>query len=228
MNAFLEPQRVEKPYLMRWLRCTVGLILRSPVRFGVVSAVARGADDARMTRIALTALGRGRIWANCLVAGAGVAALSWLAAWLAGGIGGGAPKDGSYMQHPGALVDSLGMGVVLIVVFLGLCYFPLVAFAPNLSAREARRLSHRASAINEPLVVLLFIGTLALCAYVLSLILPLWGMTMAVCIVFIGVVNYVAYRDIFERRSQNLPKAVAPARAAVRDAEYGRRPSAAP
>ena len=31
----------------------------------------------------------------------------------------------------------------------------------------------------------------------------------AAFIVFMGILNYVAYRDIFERRSENLPKTAA-------------------
>jgi hypothetical protein len=34
-------------------------------------------------------------------------------------------------------------------------------------------------------------------------------MTTAACLVFVGVLNYVAYRDIFERRSGNLHKQAA-------------------
>jgi len=35
-------------------------------------------------------------------------------------------------------------------------------------------------------------------------------MTSAALSVFMGILNYIAYRDIFERRSANLPKSVAP------------------
>jgi hypothetical protein len=33
-------------------------------------------------------------------------------------------------------------------------------------------------------------------------------MTTAAFLVFFGVLNYVAYRDMFERRDENLPKQV--------------------
>jgi len=42
-----------------------------------------------------------------------------------------------------------------------------------------------------------------------EMFVPAFGLTSAVFIVFIGVLNYVAYRDIFERQSENSPKAVA-------------------
>lgn len=35
--------------------------------------------------------------------------------------------------------------------------------------------------------------------------MPLFGMTNAAFLVFMGVFNYVVYRDIFERRAQNAP-----------------------
>jgi hypothetical protein len=38
---------------------------------------------------------------------------------------------------------------------------------------------------------------------------PAFGMTRAAWIVFMGTLNYVVYPDIFQRRSANLPKAVA-------------------
>jgi hypothetical protein len=48
-------------------------------------------------------------------------------------------------------------------------------------------------------------------AVVLQLFVPFYGMTLAAWIVFIGVLNYVAYRDIFQRRSANLPQTIAAA-----------------
>jgi len=59
--------------------------------------------------------------------------------------------------------------------------------------------------MNNVVLIMLFI------AVPLSLI-PSYGMTEAAWLVFMGILNYVAYRDIFERRDQNLP---ATARAAL-------------
>jgi hypothetical protein len=44
---------------------------------------------------------------------------------------------------------------------------------------------------------------------------PAYGLTIAAWIVFVGVLNYVAYRDIFEGQSANLPKSAAAGSAAV-------------
>jgi hypothetical protein len=38
-------------------------------------------------------------------------------------------------------------------------------------------------------------------------LIPSYGIGEAVWLVFMGTVSYVAYRDIFERRSENLPVA---------------------
>jgi hypothetical protein len=42
-------------------------------------------------------------------------------------------------------------------------------------------------------------------------VIPSYGMTEAALLVFMGVLSYVAYRDIFERRDENFP-----AKAAIR------------
>jgi hypothetical protein len=46
------------------------------------------------------------------------------------------------------------------------------------------------------------VGMLAV-AVVLQLLVPAYGMTAAAWLVFMGVLNYVAYRDILERRPGN-------------------------
>jgi hypothetical protein len=48
-------------------------------------------------------------------------------------------------------------------------------------------------------------GRMLVVAGVLQAFVPAYGMTMAAWLVFAGVLNYVAYRDIFERRSSPLP-----------------------
>jgi hypothetical protein len=60
----------------------------------------------------------------------------------------------------------------------------------------------------------LMVGMIGVLA-VFGVFVPAFGMTTAAWIVFMGVLNYVAYRDIFERRSDNLPKTVATASAVV-------------
>jgi hypothetical protein len=58
-------------------------------------------------------------------------------------------------------------------------------------------------------LLIILIGVLVLSAGALVSAVPAYGMTSAAFLVFMGVLNYVAYRDIFERRSGNLPKQVA-------------------
>jgi hypothetical protein len=37
---------------------------------------------------------------------------------------------------------------------------------------------------------------------------PLFGFTEVVAVVFVGVFDYVAYRDVFERRDTNVPQTI--------------------
>jgi hypothetical protein len=39
VNTTLEPRRVDKPFLRRWLRMSFGLFVRSPLRFCLVIAL---------------------------------------------------------------------------------------------------------------------------------------------------------------------------------------------
>jgi hypothetical protein len=254
VNTTLEPRRVDKPFLRRWLRMSFALFLRSPVRFSLViallgwldtsavnlaagyavqkiwvdrlgmlvlpalwlliSAVARGADDSSQTWRALAALTRKQVWAGALVPGISLAAWHWI---ICGFVLDLDPSltvhaPGSYLQHPGQFLDSIATTIAPISFWVGACYFPLLALAPDVSAGSARHLSKRASDINGEFVIWIFVATMVAGANVLVTLAPAYGMTVATFVVFMGIVNYVAYRDIFERRSENLPKAVTRAR----------------
>ncbi len=58
------------------------------------------------------------------------------------------------------------------------------------------------------LTIMTMTGILAVGAIYLSSAIPAYGMTTAAFLVFFGVLNYVAYRDIFERRGENLPEQI--------------------
>jgi hypothetical protein len=254
VNLTLEPRKVDKPFLRRWLRKTFELFLRSPVRFSiaiaflgcldtsvinlaqgyaiqkvwidrlgmfvlpvlwiVVSAVARGADDPSQTWRALTGLARKRIWIGVLVTGANLAAWNCVIAWALRYLGQplSPPGPGAYLQHPGQFLDSLAMNILLIIVWVGPCYSPLLALVSDVSAGNAHRLSNKASDINGQFVIWIFSATLVAIANVLVVLAPAYGMTVAAFIVFMGTFNYIAYRDIFERRSENLPTTASSAR----------------
>lgn len=256
MNTLIEPREVEKPYLRRWLRDTLDLFVRSPLRFGlliaalgsldasavnvteglvidrewiqrfgmvllplvwtVVSAVARGADDASQTWAAIRSLARRRVWSGPLTIGAAIAGLNLIVSWSVGGLAQHMvpARPDLYLHHSGELLKSTGVNAVMVFAFAGLCYFPLLVLVPDISSSTARDLSHRASKLNDYMTMMLFVGITALVADALASVAPAYGMTMAASIVFLGVFNYVAYRDIFERRSGNLPKAVASAASA--------------
>jgi hypothetical protein len=251
MSDCLEPREVEKPFIGRWLRVTLQLLVRSPIRFGVViallgcldraavdaasgyvldkewvdrlgrvllpivwllvSAIARGADDASQTWTALASFATRRVWKAAVIIGVELAVLSWVIAWLFGGMGRllSHPKPTGYLRQPGQFLDSIELSVTLFSVALGLCYFPLVLLWAEVSRKEALWLAKKASDINGRILIPCFIGVLAICADSLARVVPAYGMTTAFFLVFLGTLNYVAYRDIFERRSENLPRRVA-------------------
>ena len=78
-----------------------------------------------------------------------------------------------------------------------------LVFVPELSAIEARELSLNANTMNGSQLIFRFL-IVVLCAEVPLELIPSYGMTEAAWLV-LGTLSYVAYRDIFERRSANLP-----------------------
>lgn len=250
MYATLEPRQVEKPFVRRWLRATLALLLRSPFRFGVliallagldtlavkfadgyviekvwvdrlgivtlpllwvlVSAVARGADDNRETLQSFSHLGRRSVWLGALGIGVGMGTLSWFFHSLFHGFGAIPTHDsGDYLQHQGDFLASIEGGVVLIVGAAGLAYCPLLALVPELSASHASSLAKKADRINGLTTIIFMTALLAISAIYVAAALPAYGMTTASFLVFFGVLNYVAYRDMFEGRADNLPQQAA-------------------
>jgi hypothetical protein len=111
----------------------------------------------------------------------------------------------------GRLLDSTAAQAGMVMTAAGICFFPLLVLEPALSFREAWRFSRSATEINgRRTISWLMVGMLFVVA-LLGLFVPAFGLTTAAWIVFVGVLNYVAYRDIFERQSTNLPEAVATA-----------------
>jgi hypothetical protein len=251
MGAFLEPREVTKPFAKRWLRTTLQLFVRSPIRFSIliallgwldastvkvtdglvipkiwiqrlgmlllpllfafISAVARGADDTAQTWKAFYVFARARIWVGALGVGATLVAVQVVIVYILEAFLGSFSDYEKYSHSPGDVLTSFGAQTLQVSLWAGLCYAPLLVFWPELSPKEARHLSRTATQLNNQkqmnnvVLIMLFI------AVPLSLI-PSYGMTEAAWLVFMGILNYVAYRDIFERRDQNLP---ATARAAL-------------
>ncbi len=174
-----------------------------PVLFALISAAARGADDPRQTWTVLRALLRLQFWVKAFVAGAALVAFEWVTHHALLFVPDPAAKA-VYSQESGALLSSFGAQTCLLVWVLGICYAPLMVFWPELSFQEARKLSQSASDMNNPSHILLLICAVMLVGFPLTLI-PSYGMTEAAMLVFMGILGYVAYRDIFERRDENLP-----------------------
>ena len=149
---------------------------------------------------------RPRIWLGALGAGAALVAFQLVITYIMEGFLGSFSGYDKYSHSPGAMLDSVAAQTGLVTLWGGLCYAPLLVFWPELSPMEARRLSMTAMQINKALNVVL----IALCIAVPLSLIPSYGVTEAAWLVFMGILNYVAYRDIFERRDENLP-AKAPA-----------------
>lgn len=251
MSAFLEPREVEKPFVKRWLRTSLQLFVRSPIRFSIliallgwldastvkitdgfvipkiwiqrlgmlllpllfafISAVARGADDTVQTWKTFNAFGRVRIWVGVLGAGAALVALQVVITYIMEAFMGSFMDYQKYSRSPGDVLASFGAQTGLVTLSVGLCYTPLLVFWPDLSPKEARRLSRSATQVNN-LHQMNNVVLIMLCIAVPLSLIPSYGMTEAAWLVFMGILNYVAYRDIFERRDQNLPATARSAR----------------
>lgn len=191
---------------MEWLG-----MLALPFVWALVSAVARGADDQRHTWRAFDGFLRLRLWAGIFVAGACVAAMNWIAAALLLTKG---AASVHYANRSGQLLATWGGQYFMVYAFFGVCFLPLLVSAPQLSVLEARRLSNRATEINDRRELLRLQLVVGLLGVALSLV-PSYGVSDSAWVVFMGILNYVAYRDIFERRASNSPieaSAPAPAR----------------
>lgn len=198
-------------------------IVALPLLWLLVGAVARGADDNNLTWQTLSHLGRPSVWIGALSAGIPLAALSWFFHSLFHGFGAVAAHNPSaYLPHQGDFLASVEASVVLIVASLGLTYCPLMALVPGLSASNARSLSNKADKINGFATILTMTTILAIGAIYLASVIPAYGMTTVAFLVFFGVLNYVAYRDIFERRSENLLQKTVTPQVAVRVEVAGR------
>ena len=178
-----------------------------PLLWVLVSGIARGADDNERTREALSNLCRGSVWIGALKVGVGMAVLSWATYSLLSGFGALASRHPHpSLQHQGDFLSSIEAGVILIVAAGGITYCPLLALVPEISASEARSLSKKAERINGFITIITMTAVLAIGAIYLTSALPAYGMTTATFLVFFGILNYVAYRDMFERRDNNRPK----------------------
>jgi hypothetical protein len=235
---------------MRWIRTTLQLMLRSPVRFSVailllgcldafvlhllpnkipgpwtrrlgmfvlplawvvIAALARGADNSRQNWKALSSLTRPTVWMAALAIGLGMIAVDLVIQQLLfPGLDGTTES-----MRSGRVLDLTSAQAWLVTGLAGICFFPLLVLEPALSFQEVLRLSKSASEVNGRKEIRWLILGLLLVAAALQMFAPAYGLTVAVWLVFVGVLNYVAYRDIFEGQSANLPKSAAAGSAAV-------------
>ncbi len=210
INSALQDFRVQELWVDR-----VGLVIL-PLVWLLVCALARGADDPSQSRAALVALARKRLW---LAVGTGMGILLALVIGIQATLIGLSElfwtwTDRPVPWHAGQFVGALTVNVVLLIAAFEPCYFPLLLLGGELTNSDARSLSRRAAELNGREVVWFLICISLICANSLASLLPAFGMTESAFLVAAGIFNYIAYRDIFERRPENLPK-VAAASAAV-------------
>ena len=229
MSDTLEPRRVEKPFIGRWVRATLALLAHSPVTFGatvaalaildlfyrdvvpehfvkagltliagalllppfwiVMSVLSRHSDRAFDRSELLQLSASARLWGGGLLPGCLLATVNCLLHW-------------AFAAGPAiaGLIGSYTVNCLLLLAPLGVCYFPLLALAPGLSPIDACRLSKKAVRLNDEWAIVLFVAALSLVPDVFAREVPVGVIVTAAFLVFIGVFNYVAYRDIFERR----------------------------
>jgi hypothetical protein len=234
MSEALEPREVEKPFLGRWLMMTLGLLLGAPVTFGVSIALvatisllaarlptilldtgivlvtsvllllplwtvlgllARHAERSPGRTELLHRMARGVVGAS--VPACPLACVSWLVHWALAG-----------SPAIAGVIGSLTWDTLLVVLPLGVCFCPLVALGSGLSVVDTYHLSRKASRLNGEATIVAFMAGLAALADWLAWVLPAAALITAAFLVFTGVFCYVAYRDIFERKTERAAQPV--------------------
>lgn len=195
--SLFEGGPVENPWLSR-----VGMLVL-PLVWVFIAAMARGVDNPSQTWKAFAGLARLKVWMSALGVGVGLVALEWTVWLLLGN-----PAQHGYQVTPGRFLDYTGAQAWIVYAAVDFCFFPLLILEPELTLREARQLSKSASYLNGWKTVRGLMAAMLAVALGLQLFIPAYGMTSAAWIVFMGILNYVAYRDIFERRSANVPQVV--------------------
>lgn len=203
-----------------------------PALWTLVAAMAKGADDRSQTWPALRDFARGLSWYRALRAGLFSVGLILLASFLLK-----RPWNEIFDPLPGQLLSSFAAQCWICWTGYGLCYFPLLVFLPGLTGWELSRLSRKAESVNREQLPILDRKLLPSWAPLppnlpsIWLPLPIWfplfaanlaalfiekflsyGIAAAAWLVYSGIVSYVAYKDIFERRPVHL---VGPASAAA-------------
>jgi hypothetical protein len=178
-----------------WTLVVGSLLL--PLFWIVLSLLSRRSDRAFGRSELLQHAACRNAWGGGLLPGCLLASVGWLLHWALSGSPVMADFIGSYIWN-----------CVLLVAPLGVCYFPLMALAPGLTILDARQLSRNASRLNGEWIIVLFVAALSLTADGFARAGPAGNIVSAAIIVFIGVFNYVAYRDIFERRTDYATESV--------------------
>lgn len=229
MSETLEPRQVGRPFLGRWVRSTFALLASSPWTFAAavillaifdlfyidvvpvrlsdagltpvvgalllpifwiaISLLSRQSDRARGRCEQLDRVVFGRVCAGGLLPGAVLATVNWLLHWAL-----------SASPDYAAVIGSYTLNFLLLVASLGVCYFPLVALVPGLTTVEAWQLARKASSLNSGWVIVTFVTVLSVVPDAFAHAVPAGVIVTAAVLVFLGVFNYVAYVDIFERR----------------------------
>lgn len=176
-------------------------MLAMPVVWALVAALSRSVDVGEFSRT-FGGLLRSRVWLGALALGVFLIVCNELVKVSTDMV--------LWSQTPGRILHTVAFATGPAYIWFGGCFLPLLVYQPSLSVRRAYRLSDRAFSLNHvkflglPLDGLLIIN---LCVGLALSVIPEVGAVLWV--VLSGVLNYIAYRDIFERRADNLPQKAA-------------------
>jgi hypothetical protein len=208
LDALLESLSTGYTVSQFWLYRVGDFLL--PTLWMMVCVLARGADRGRNLRDSLSMLPPAQAWTQALSAGALLVGVSVVLGLMFGKT----PLPGRVdrtisVVHEGDFALLISRDAMMLLIYFGNCYCPLLALAPPTALKEARWLSKRGAELNQQFHVWFLYMIPLLIAYALTSYAPTFGIPVHVFLVFFGVLNYVAYRDIFERRATNSPVATA-------------------
>jgi hypothetical protein len=174
-----------------------------------IAALARGADDPSRIGSALRHVVQPKVWIGASASAAVIVCMQMVFLWtLAGAIRTHGHMFSETLEQPGDLVACIDVDAAFVSLFFDPFYFPLLALVPGIAAMDARSLSKRAARINGSVVISLGFGLIIVPPILVAEVVPVFGLILATTLTFLGVFNYVAYRDVFERRADNEPQRV--------------------
>jgi hypothetical protein len=165
-----------------------------PVLWTLVSAIARGVEYPAESWSSLRDYFQNRIWYRALLAGIllflpGVCLSAVFQDF----------SDNEIVLSPGAILTVFGGQCIFWWFTFGICYFPLLIFAPELSGWRLYLMSNKAAALNSSSTFWILMAAISCAADLIEYFLS-YGVSEAAGLIYSGLVGYVACKDIFLRK----------------------------